>query len=71
MTGRLLYLELEALDDWLSHVDQLYENNRFPDGTHLPLGELMKHYWQGSFNCMSEVFRELEASSPSSLKLKF
>jgi serine/threonine protein kinase len=64
ITGRPPYHELEASNDRYWQVEQLYTNNRFPDVTHLPLGQLIRSCWHGDLTSMSEVIRELEAFRP-------
>jgi serine/threonine protein kinase len=68
MTGRPPYHELETSDNPSSLVEQLYEQNQFPDVAHLPLGELMQSCWHGTVSTMNEVMQALEAASLSSLE---
>lgn len=70
MTGRQPYHEFETFSDRARRVEQLYQNNQFPDVTHLPLGEVIRCCWHGTFNSMGEVIQALEMASRSNLKTK-
>ena len=71
MNGTPPFHELETDNDRSILAEQLYEKHQFPDVTHLPLGELMRSCWHGSFNSMSEVIHALEAATPLSSTAKF
>ena len=62
VTGRYPYHEFEASNNRSHLVEQLYQENQFPDITNLPLGQLMQGCWHGTFNSMSEVIQALEAA---------
>ena len=70
MTGTPPYHELEKSDDRVRLVELQYQENRFPDVRHLPLGEVMQSCWHGTLSSMSEVIQALEAASHSSPKAK-
>ncbi|KAK7897036.1 hypothetical protein LTR67_004924 [Exophiala xenobiotica] len=70
LTGRHPYHEFEASDNRSHLVEQLYEENQFPDITNLPLGQLMQGCWHGTFNSMTEVVQALEAADSMSMKAK-
>jgi len=61
LTGRPPYYELKASDDPYKQVEELYVNQRFPDVTNLPFGELIRSCWCGDVSSMSEVIVQLEA----------
>jgi len=68
VTGKNPYHEFEASDNRSHLVEQLYQENQFPDITNLPLGQLMQGCWHGTFNSMSEVVQALEAADSMSMK---
>ncbi|KIX97518.1 uncharacterized protein Z520_06970 [Fonsecaea multimorphosa CBS 102226] len=70
LTGRHPYHELEVSDNRSHLVQQLYEENHFPDTTNLPLGQLMQGCWHGTFNSMAEVVEALEAADSVSMNTK-
>lgn len=63
MTGNPPRRELATLPDRRRLAEQRYADYQFPEVTNLPLGELMKGYWHGNFNSMSEVLEALEMPS--------
>lgn len=63
LTGRHPYYEFEASDNRSHLVEQLYKQNKFPDTTNLPLGQLMQGCWRGTFDSMTEVVQALEAKN--------
>ncbi|KIW87192.1 uncharacterized protein Z519_12094 [Cladophialophora bantiana CBS 173.52] len=71
ITGRPPHHELEASNDRYQQVEQLYTNNRFPDVTSLPLGQLIQSCWDGDFTSMSEVLRELETFQAHPILVKW
>jgi serine/threonine protein kinase len=67
LTGRTPYDKFETSNHRTELVERLYQENRFPDVTNLPLSKLMRGCWYGTINSMEEVLKELEAAKPSLL----
>ncbi len=70
LTGRHPYHEFEASANRSHLVEQLYQDNEFPDIINLPLGQLMQGCWHDTFNSMSEVLQALEAAKSMAIKAK-
>ncbi len=68
VTGRHPYHEFEASDNRSYLVEQLHQDNRFPDIANLPLGQLMQGCWHGTFNSVSEIIPALEAADSMTIK---
>ncbi|KAL8828691.1 MAG: hypothetical protein Q9170_006494 [Blastenia crenularia] len=63
ITGKPPYHELAASDDRRRLVKQLYIERKFPDVSKLPLSEVIRGCWQGTFDSMDDVLQALEAAS--------
>ncbi|KAH3938426.1 hypothetical protein HBH98_254230 [Parastagonospora nodorum] len=69
LTGKQPYIELLPFEDRMIRVKMLYAKNQFPEVENIQLGKLMQGCWNGTFNSMDEVLRELRASLQDIMKM--
>lgn len=61
VTGRQPHNELAACADRFLRIKELYAEGRYPEVQNVPLGDLMRGCWHGTFSSMNEILQELES----------